>query len=388
MSCYYISTRDNRFYGALESQYGQPAPVTKGDEFQAVRLVFEESSELPQRRDKTGTRTFRGLSSRLRKDVRFDVQTYLSSGPSGPQHGVLMQAALGGGPRSYAGGLATLSEGGRRLTFSGAHGLGPSQGVASSTEMRFVESAPSSTEVVLNAPFTGVDGQQISLTPTRTYGPGLELPSLTLYDYWNTSGGIHRLARGCGVDVLEVAAAGDFHTMRFRGIAAEALDSASFEAGQGGLAQFPLEPTGASLIGEPTPGHLGQAWIGATAERFYTLTKAKIRVANQLSTRAREFGSMYPMCLVSGEREVSATFEIFARSTEPYRALYQASKTRSPIALMLQLGERAGQMCGVSMPSFVPEVPEFDDEDERQLWKFGQSRAQGLSEDEIHVAFA
>jgi hypothetical protein len=272
--------------------------------------------------------------------------------------------------------------------FSGNHGLSPNQAIATTSEVRFVESIPADNSAVLNAPLQGIEGQTITLRPTQTFSPGVELPSITLYDYWQAAGGVHRMVRGAGIDRFEVVVAGDFHTMRFRGSGAELIDSVSFEAGQGGLLQYPIEPTGSTFAGEPIPGHLGQLWLGPAPERIYTLTKARLTVENGLAMRTKEFGTHFPACVVAGERVASASFELYSKGTEAYRALYQSSRNRSPISLALQLGEKTGEMCALSFPSFVPEVPEFQEQEERQLWSFGMSRAQGLTEDEVHVAFA
>lgn len=386
MGCY-ISTRDNRLYGALETVYGQVSPVTAANHFEAARIAIQERSEMPRRRDKMGTRTFQGTTSRLRKPVEFLLECFLTSlAGAQPQHSFLVEAALGGNARTFGGGTATLAQGGKRLVMSAPHGLSPHQAVATGTELRFVESLPSPTAAVLNAPLAGVDGQVVELVRTTTIGPARTLPSATLYDF--RGGGVQRLVRGAGVDEFELTVAGDYHTMRFSGIAAEMLDSHSFVAGQGGLTSFPAAPTGTVSNGEPVPGHLGQIWTGATPERLYTLTKARVRVNNNLDVRAREFGSFFPSCLVAGEREVTVALEMYSRDATVYHELYQASRRRIPVAMCLQLGERAGQMCGVSLPGFVPEVPEFDDSEERQFWKVGASRAQGIAEDEIHVAFA
>ena len=68
-------------------------------------------------------------------------------------------------------------------------------------------------------------------------------------------------------------------------------------------------------------------------------------------------------------------------------ALYQASRQRSPIGVMLQLGQQEGQLFGVYLKSVVPEVPEFDDGETRLQWQFSNCRAQGTFNDELFVAF-
>jgi hypothetical protein len=42
---------------------------------------------------------------------------------------------------------------------------------------------------------------------------------------------------------------------------------------------------------------------------------------------------------------------------------------------------------GVNMNSVIPEVPEFEDGQNRLQWKFRGSRAQGTVDNEITVAF-
>jgi hypothetical protein len=67
--------------------------------------------------------------------------------------------------------------------------------------------------------------------------------------------------------------------------------------------------------------------------------------------------------------------------------LYQAARQRSPIEVMFQLGQEAGQLFGAYMKSVVPEVPEFDDSETRMQWQFRGCRAQGTVDDEMVVAF-
>ena len=69
------------------------------------------------------------------------------------------------------------------------------------------------------------------------------------------------------------------------------------------------------------------------------------------------------------------------------QALYQAARQRSPIGVMLQLGEQTKQLFGAYMPAMVPEVPEFDDSETRLQWKFQNDRAQGTVDDELYIAF-
>jgi hypothetical protein len=55
---------------------------------------------------------------------------------------------------------------------------------------------------------------------------------------------------------------------------------------------------------------------------------------------------------------------------------------------MIQLGQQQGELFGIYMNGVIPEVPEFDDSQTRQQWQFQNCRAQGISDDEIYLAFA
>jgi hypothetical protein len=186
---------------------------------------------------------------------------------------------------------------------------------------------------------------------------------------------------------MEIRVNGDYHEIGFEGLAADLLDSASFETGQGGLTQFPAEPAIGELNYAPVPGHLGQAWVGLGPSRFHTVTMAKITVENNVEARRREFGMLEPLCLVAGERVVGVEFELYSRDDASFNELYQAARQRSPVSCFMQLGEVEGELCGVYVKSFVPEVPEFVDDENRLRWRFRSSRAQGTAEDEIYVAF-
>jgi hypothetical protein len=55
---------------------------------------------------------------------------------------------------------------------------------------------------------------------------------------------------------------------------------------------------------------------------------------------------------------------------------------------MFQTGQASTQLMGVYVKSIVPDLPQFDDTDNRLKWKFSSSRAQGTANDELVVAFA
>jgi hypothetical protein len=388
MACY-ISSNDNRYYAAIEQVYGTVAAVTAADRFPAVRLRAGQKSEIPRRRDKTGTRTWQGVTGTPRRRTEFALETYLVSreeAGQAPGYGPLIQAALGGEAKA-GGALQVQSANGATVVTTSSHGLSEGMAVTFGGEIRVVAAVPDARTMVLAAPFTTAPGAGSMLGATVSYGPARALPSVSLYDCWSPEASVQRLLRGAAVDKMEIRVNGDFHEIGFEGIASDLLDSASFTTGQGGLTEFPAEPALGELNYSPVPGHLGQAWVGLGPSRFHTVTSALIRVENNLETRRHEFGMLEPRCLVTGERVVSVEFELYSRDDASFDELYQAARQRSPISCFMQLGEAEGELCGVYVKSFVPEVPEFIDDENRLRWRFKASRAQGTVEDEIYVTF-
>jgi hypothetical protein len=187
---------------------------------------------------------------------------------------------------------------------------------------------------------------------------------------------------------MSVSINSDYQEFEFKGQAKDIIDSSSFASGDAGLNSFPAEPALTNFDHSAIPGNLGQAWIGASAQQFLTVTAASLQVDNHLAKRDREFGSSTPLAVAPGMRSVFLDLALFEKDDVSTVGLYQAARQRSPISVMLQLGQAPSQLCGLYLKSVVPELPEFDDSDTRLQWRFNQSQAQGTADDEIAVAFA
>jgi hypothetical protein len=390
MSCY-VSSNDNRFYVALEQSFGEAAAVTAANRIPAVQLAIRERKSAPQRRDKTGTRTFAGFPIAVRTEVEYELTTYMSSWQNQaaePACGPLFRACLGSAAKLHGGGTVAAATPEGRIVFGAAHGLEPGDAVAFGGEIRFVMAVVNELTVQLNAPFTFLPSQGSTLGSTATYRPGSHLASVSLFDYWSPAEMVQRALAGCGIDRLEIEVNGDYHGFKFSGLARELMDSASFASGQGSLTQFPPEPLEEDFDRTLVPGHLGQAWLGTQVKQCFTLTEAKVTVENGLNVRSKEFGTDKPSCLAPGERTVRVSFSLYCKEDPDTIALYQAARQGSPISVMFQLGQESGQLFGMYLKSVVPEPPSFNDQDVRLQWKFGPSRAQGTDNDEIQLAFA
>jgi hypothetical protein len=389
MGCY-IASNDNRFYAAIESSYGLVPSIAASHRFSALSLSIRQDPDQAERRDKTGSRSFTGLAGPVRRRTRFQLRTYVSgvgSGGGGPAQGALVEAALGGDPQVWDGGTVAQVAG-TAIVFGGSHNLSPGQAVAFGGEIRFVLNTPDASTIILNAPFSMAPSAGSPLGRTTTYFPAKQPKSLSIFDYWDPPGAVQRILYGAGVDRMQIRVNGDYHEFLFSGEAADVIDSVSFVPGEGGLVAFPPEPAPAPFEAQVIPGHLGQAWLGAVPDRFFTLTGAEITVANNLDVRSRELGSVLPRCLVAGPRRVELDFDLYEEDDDATKALYQAARQRSPIEVMFQLGNASGQLCGVYLKSVIAEVPEFNDNERRLQWQFRRCRAQGIADDEIVVAFA
>ncbi|HYM09896.1 MAG TPA: hypothetical protein VEU62_04155 [Bryobacterales bacterium] len=388
MSC--MLSSQNRFYAAVEAAYGQAPAVAAANRFSAIKVGIKQQLQLGDRKDKTGSRTFTGVAPGGRKKTQFDVQTYLMTGTTpgmAPATGPLFQAALGGAPLAFAGGTAAAGSTTTQIVFSAPHGLVVGQAFGFNNELRFANTINSPTSVTANAPFSTAPGAGASLTGAVTYTPATNLPSVSVFDYWDPAGAVSRILTGAACGVFKVKINSDFHEFEFTGEAQEVLDSVSFTVGQGGLSAFPAEPAVSPFIAMPVPGNLGEAWLGATASQFLTVTKAIISLDNGLDTRNRDFGSSVPLCIAPGVRRVLAEVHLFEAADAATQGLYQAARSQTPIGVMFQLGPSAGQLFGVYLKAVVPQVPEFDDSNRALEWSFTNCRAQGAGNDEIYVAF-
>lgn len=386
----YISSNNNRFYVAAESAYGVAPAIAGHHRIPAVKLKTKHERERVQRHDKTGSRTFIGTPPGVRHRTTFGLSTYMSAWTEqtrDPAHGPLFSAAMGAASLKFNGGNVSASSG-TQLTFAAVHGLALGQAIAVNGELRFVNAIVNATSVQLNAPFTGTVTAGAVVLPTVTYSLAHSLPSASIFDYWSPDTATQRVLSGVGVDTMKIKVNSDFHEFEFSGVAADLLDDSSFTGGQAGLSAFPPEPVAANFDYTIIPGHLGQAWIGSAPNQFFTLTAAQIQLNNNIELRNREYGAQLPRCVVPGLRQVASDFTVFAQDSAETKALYQAARQKSPVSVMLQLGNQPQQMFGIAMRSVVPQAPEFDDSETRLQWAFKSAQAQGVSDDEITIAFA
>lgn len=389
MACY-ISSNQNRFYAALEPSFGTVAAITAANRIPAIRLGIQHETTQGPRRDKTGSRTRGGIPTGARTRTRYQLETYMTNWPNvsaEPSYGPLIRGALGAPPVIASGGTVS-STSGKQVTFGASHGLSVGQAVSFGGEIRFVETVLSATSIDLNAPFTLTPSAGSPLNPTITYSPATQLPSVNVFDYWSPATAVQRLLSGAAVDRMRIKVNSDYHEFAFNGEAKDLIDSATFASGLGGLTTYPDEPTLGPVDYDIIPGHIGQVWMGISPSQFFTLTEAEVEVTNNIDMRKREFGYTGPTCVAAGEREVGVKFRLYEKDDAATIGLYQAAKNREPISLMIQLGQSAGQLCGIYLPAVVPEVPEFDDRQPRLEWNFALSQAQGSVDDEIRIAFA
>jgi hypothetical protein len=364
--------------------------ITGSNRIPALKMKAKQVPEQTSRKDKTGTRTFVGMPNQIRETTTFEVDTLLtawSNTSAPPAYGPLFQCAMGGTPVIWGGGTVASVTGGTEIAFTAAHGLSPGQAVTFSGEMRFVTGIQDTVTLFINAPFNNMPVSGSAMGPTINYSLAESLPSASIFDYWDPSTAVQRIVEGAALDKLQIKINGDFQEFDFSGPARDLVDSASFVSGEGGLTAYPAEPIIADFDYTIVPGHLGEVWMGIPQAQFLTITAAELTLENNIDLRVKEFGSDYAQCIAAAERDVTLNFSLFEMPDAQTQGLYQAARQRSPISVMLQLGEQAGQLCGASMSGMVPTVPQFDDSETRLQWKFQNDRAQGTMDDELYIAF-
>jgi hypothetical protein len=386
----YISSNDNRFYVGTESAYGQIPAVAATNRIPSVKLKARQAFESTVRHDKTGGRTFLGLPAGTRKKTSFELSTYLTSWDgltSEPSYGPMIRAAMGNTVLSFAGASLDSAVSPTRLQFPAAHGLVAGQAVSFGGEIRFISAVPSNVQIDIHAPFSILPTSGAPIGPTVTYKLAKQLPSASIFDYWDPADAVQRVISGAAVNKFTAKINGDFHEFGFSGPACDVVDSSSYSSGQGGLSQFPIEPAVLAYNYSIVPGHLGQVWLGSSPQQFFTLTGGQMILDNGIDLRNNEFGTDTPRSFSAGRRKVALDLTLFQQDDTATRGLYQAARQRSPITAMMQLGQQPGQLFGIFMKSVVPEVPEYDDAETRLQWKFTENRAQGTADDELVVAF-
>jgi hypothetical protein len=386
----YISSNANRWYIGSESAYGLVPAIAPGNRIPAVKLTAQQQRAKSQRQDKTGSRTWQGMPAGMRLQTSYDMTTYMRDWPDPttmPSHGPLFEAAMGAPGVLWPGNTANTGTTASNIAFATPHGLVPGQAITSAGEIRFVAAIVDASTVILNAPFSAAPALGAAIGPTATYNLAEQLPSFSIFDYWDPVTAVQRVLCGAAVSGFTVKLNGDFHQFDFKGPAQDLLDSSSFTTGQGGLTTFPAEPALDGFSYSPVPGNLGEVFLGVFPTQFLSVSAASIQIQNDLDARCKEFGTILPLAVAPGTRTVSVTLELFEQDDAATPALYQAARQQSPIAMMFQLGQIPGQLLGIYLKSLVPSVPQFDDSCTRLQWKFSEMRAQGTSEDEIVVAF-
>lgn len=386
----YVTTSLNRFYAALEASYAVVPAIGPGNAFRALAVDCELVQQYLERRDKSGSRSFTGVVAAGRRHSRFQVEAYLMSGGTpgqAPNIAPLVQAACGASPLVFAGGTAAAGCSATNIIFASPHGLAVGQAISSNGELRFVTAVPGATAVDVSPAFSEAPAASSPIGGAIAYPLAAGLPSVSIFDYWDPATAQQRILNGGAVERMEVRIDGDFHAMRFAGEGQDLIDSITFAAGQGGLAQFPAEPSSRTYSGTPLAGHFGQVWLGAPASRFNSLVRAELVLENGLELRSNELGSAVPLGISPGERRVVLDVELYQTDDAAVQALYSAARSRTPIVAFVQLGASAGHLFGAYMKSVVPQPPHNDARENQLKWSFAGARASGTGDDELWIAF-
>ena len=91
----YISSNANRWYCAKELSYGVAPTISAANRIPAVKLSAHQQVARSQRKDKTGSRTWAGNPTGMRRQTTFNLTSYMRDWPTGtglPAYGPLFEA--------------------------------------------------------------------------------------------------------------------------------------------------------------------------------------------------------------------------------------------------------------------------------------------------------
>ena len=219
----YISSNANRWYVGKESAYGQVPAIAPGNRIPAVKLTAQQQRAKSQRQDKTGSRTWQGLPAGVRLQTSYDMTTYMRDWPDPttmPSHGPLFEAALGAPGVLWPGNIVAAGTTASNIAFTTPHGLVPGQAITSGGEIRFVAAIVDASTVVLNAPFSAAPALGAAIGPTATYNLAEQLPSFSIFDYWDPVTAVQRVLCGAAVDGFHRKAERRLPSVRLQGTGA------------------------------------------------------------------------------------------------------------------------------------------------------------------------
>lgn len=378
----YIPSKSNRFYAGIESVAGTPQPISADSRFVADRLSAIQHTEISKRRDKTGFRTQSSFVPGSVRKTTWELHSHLTAWTASalPNISPLFEGALGG-PVKLVNGLSVQSaDGSGRTRTTQEHGLDIGDAIASGNEIRFVSAVQDSLTFDLNIPFSNLPPAGAELQRTANFRVGLKLPSVSLYDYWDPAN-FSRIIVGAFVDQLEIEVANGSHNFFFRGLAADLLTV-------GSMSSYPQEPAVTGLSGAAVPSQLGALWMGVCGMEAQSVIEASIKIANNLEARPLQFGLPLLTGVAPGIRDGELSFTTYANDAAIAENLYTSGRDQISTSVMLQLGSQAGQRLALYMPSFVPDIPTYDDSGTRLAWHIRGQIPKGITCDELYLAFA
>lgn len=240
----YILSRANRYYAALETAYGIGAPVSASNRLLGKQFRAHQVTAASTRRDKTGLRTYAASGVQGLRTTAFEFNSVFASSTSAPipNFDPMLRSAVGGGVELFAGAVVSSMPSASEVQTVSPHGMRAGAAIAYGGELRFVLAVPDPLSLVLNAPFASSVPTNTALGSAAAYMLGNELPSVTIYDYWDPADAVSRFVPGAVVDQLQLSVSGSEAEFNFSGRAADLVDSRTFVQGEAGLNAYPLEP--------------------------------------------------------------------------------------------------------------------------------------------------
>lgn len=210
-----------------------------------------------------------------------------------------------------------------------------------------------------------------------TYELGDDIPFVTLWSYRSPSTLEQRVAHSCVVSEATFNLGQDVATWSCNGEGVWVLGDKFFGGAdtyqKGGLGAFPAEPASQDYNGGIIAGFTGECKIAGTTIGVIRTATLRVQTQNQLIKDT--FGNYYPTGTEGGERNVTISFGIYDDDTADVEAIKEASYTKTPVDINMQVGTVPGNIWTFKLKNVQLGAFNMNDNQLRFAADFGDSRA-------------
>jgi hypothetical protein len=195
------------------------------------------------------------------------------------------------------------------------------------------------------------------------------IPSVTLWDFWQPSGAVHHVARGCIVQRAQFRLTQEFGSVEFSGQNIWSVSSNGFAgeetAAKGGLTAFPSEPGSPAVVGDFCLG------FGSSCELDSVEYATSVLDVTIDLDRRREIyldnWAYYGVQAADNPIGVAVTVRLYDSDSSDFKALKNKAITGTAIDAVIVFGSAAGGAFRFSLRDIVLTEAGFEEGGNRRV---------------------